>query len=245
MWILIDRDRMCITHKHTLQSAIQNVAHIEMAHQAVFICDEMDASSFDGLTDLELKLLHRNMCGEEFKGFGRDQLVSMTRAICHSLYESKIQGFEAALQANSIAMDDTRSYKYVAGSGTPAPQEELYTPAPLTTAPGVTLTLPPTPHKQTPPAHATQAAGVPASAPRTPRNHTSGESVPGRPKAGSKTGLVWEIADELYEDYYAVHQCAPDWKELRRSIIAKCDAEGINGSTASVQAGAWKQSKGL
>jgi hypothetical protein len=55
-----------------------------------------------------------------------------------------------------------------------------------------------------------------------------------RPKGGS-TGKVWDIAD-------ALAQGTPDGsRELRRLIIEKCVAEGINETTAGVQYSKWKK----
>ena len=80
---------------------------------------------------------------------------------------------------------------------------------------------------------APKAPGEPR-APRVPRE-------PGAaPAAGSKTGKVWELADRVQT---AQPKLAA--KELRAAVIKACLAEGINKSTASVQYGKWKTSKGL
>lgn len=73
----------------------------------------------------------------------------------------------------------------------------------------------------------------------TPREKTTGPATPaGRPKAGSTTGQVWDIAD-------AIKAKNPDMdkKEIRNQVVAKCEAAGINKSTASVQFGKWWGSK--
>lgn len=55
----------------------------------------------------------------------------------------------------------------------------------------------------------------------------------GRPKEGSATGKVWSIGDTLYADTGEI----PD----RKTVIAACEKEGINPSTASTQYGKWKK----
>jgi len=54
-----------------------------------------------------------------------------------------------------------------------------------------------------------------------------------RPKAGSKTGRVWEIAEQLGEEV------------TRKGVVDTCVAEGINPSTASTQYGKWRKFNGM
>lgn len=56
-----------------------------------------------------------------------------------------------------------------------------------------------------------------------------------RPAKGSKTGRIWEIADELYakDTEKAVHL-------LKAAVIGQAVKEGINQATAQVQFGKWK-----
>jgi len=52
---------------------------------------------------------------------------------------------------------------------------------------------------------------------------------PNRPRPGSKTARVWELADELGN---------------RAAVIAACEKEGVNPSTAATQYARWKHSTG-
>jgi hypothetical protein len=64
------------------------------------------------------------------------------------------------------------------------------------------------------------------------------------PKSTSTTGLVWILADaELSKLGMASIPGDFDWKPLRASIVAACDREGINHSTAGTQYSKWKASK--
>lgn len=58
-----------------------------------------------------------------------------------------------------------------------------------------------------------------------------------RPKPGTKTGFVWEVADNLSKEAGAP---AP-----RKVVIATCVEEGINPATASTQYGKWRAYHGL
>jgi hypothetical protein len=58
-----------------------------------------------------------------------------------------------------------------------------------------------------------------------------------RPVAGSKTGRVWEIADEL--------SAAAKAPASRKEVLAKAEAEGINPATATTQHGRWREYHGL
>lgn len=64
-------------------------------------------------------------------------------------------------------------------------------------------------------------------------------STPSAPKGGT-TARVWAIADAVVEE-----KGAGDIKALRATIIATCEAEGINKSTAGTQYSKWKRAKGL
>ena len=70
--------------------------------------------------------------------------------------------------------------------------------------------------------------------PREPRAPSSGPAT--RPKAGTSTGKVWDHADRLAAT-------GLQDKELRKAVIAACEADDINGSTASVQFGKWKSAQ--
>ena len=228
MYVLIDKERMCITHRHLRKDAIANVAHIEMAHTSTIICDEMDYVTFESFTDAELNRLMVSMCGQRYESIDRYGLVQMVRAVCFSLYPSIIDGFEAAKQAMSIPMIDDGYYKYQPGSDLPTPLDDLYAVKPLTGSANPQVVLPPAPVFKTAPAARTQVASAPVK--RAPATNADA------PKHGSKTGRVWEIADSIYTP-------GADIKALRGKIIAACEAEGINSSTASVQFSKWKQTK--
>lgn len=70
----------------------------------------------------------------------------------------------------------------------------------------------------------------------TPKVEKDPNAPPSRPKATTTTGLVWQLADEEFEK--AGNQM-PD----RAKVIASCETEGINASTAATQYAKWKKAK--
>lgn len=59
-----------------------------------------------------------------------------------------------------------------------------------------------------------------------------------RPKAGTATGRVWDIADEVLATMPDTDQ-----KTIRVEVLKRCTAEGINPATVQVQYGKWRGSK--
>lgn len=62
---------------------------------------------------------------------------------------------------------------------------------------------------------------------------TSENNGPTRPKAGTATGKVWDVADALYNETGEI----PD----RKTLIAKCEEQGVKAATVGVQFGKWKK----
>lgn len=79
-----------------------------------------------------------------------------------------------------------------------------------------------------------QETQAPEKAPKAPKDTKNGVT---RPKAGTKTGRVWEIADAQSEN-----KGAP---ALRKDVLEECVSEGINQATAATQYGRWRKYYGL
>lgn len=58
-----------------------------------------------------------------------------------------------------------------------------------------------------------------------------------RPKAGTKTGRIWEIADSLSQQAGA--------PVARKDVLAAATTEDINVATAATQYGRWRKYHGL
>lgn len=240
MHLLIDRDRMCVLYKHPNVTVLDCLAHIELQESATVIAEIHEDDEFFGtLTDWELRLLHEHLCGQKYHGYGRDHLIRTVRALCEVLEIANVGITEALTQAQAIPDDDKGFYRFVPGSMTPAPQEELFYPAALKTAPGFAPSVPLNRPEKTAPSVLSFPATLYKNVPRAAVTITDYKpSAP--PATGSKTGRVWEIADGIFG---AQDVANADWKALRKQIVEACEAEGINSSTASVQYSKWKQTK--
>jgi len=64
-----------------------------------------------------------------------------------------------------------------------------------------------------------------------------GSIIPNRPKEGTTTAKVWQIADTIYRDF-DIDLNNPD---LRNRVISDCEKLGINKSTAATQFSKWKR----
>lgn len=66
-----------------------------------------------------------------------------------------------------------------------------------------------------------------------------------RPPTRTTTGIIWTICDEVLEDLNMGNppKDAQGWKEIRTEAVNRCEAEGFNSSTISVQYSKWKASK--
>lgn len=78
---------------------------------------------------------------------------------------------------------------------------------------------------------ATEATEAKEKAPKDEKNGIV------RPKAGTKTGRVWEIADKLSAD--------SGEPVARKAVLDAAMAEGINAATAATQYGRWRRYYGL
>jgi hypothetical protein len=110
------------------------------------------------------------------------------------------------------------------------------------TAPGGTgradATASPPPAKAPGKRTSARTAALPATGgtPAAPKPRAAPSGPATRPKAGTSTGKVWDLADALAAKH-------TDAKALRKAVIEACEAEGINASTASVQFGKWKSAQ--
>lgn len=242
MPILLDREHMCVRYRHVNENALLNIMAIEFTHTAVVYMSENMIESYSRFTDYELKMLYTNMCGQKYQGYSRDILMTTVMHMVQSLPSSELNGFELAIQAAKITIEDDGFYRYAKGSQSPERVNDRYLPPALVAVVGYVPAPTPNNTASAAPAHHTQAASVPAQ-------HTKPQSVtlPAEaPKAGSKTGRVWEIAETVLRQKLEAKERDGgqlDVKALRKNIVELCEAEGINSSTASVQYGKWKTTK--
>lgn len=79
---------------------------------------------------------------------------------------------------------------------------------------------------------------APTSPTKAVTKNSGGQASPSpRPKEGTATGLVWDIADKV-----RAANPESDPKSYRDQILSLCVDAGINPATAQVQYGKWKKS---
>lgn len=174
------------------------------------------------LTSMELRLLYKNLTGNDWTSHNIGQLMDALHEAMVALPEDQRSRFHLETKAGPTALP--------ADIGLPERKPFIMPPSTPPSAP----VMPSTP----------SAPGIP-SAPRIPSAPTlpRAPSIPKAPPSPTgATGKVWAIADSIL----AKSQIdPPNMKELRTLVIGECTAQGINPGTAATQYGKWKASKGL
>lgn len=129
--------------------------------------------------------------------------------------------------------DSTFWYEFAAGLGHGA---GTTTPETLAHLEGRVAPAPPVAQQGKPP--------KPPKAPAAPKPPRAPSGPATRPKAGTTTGKVWDVADAALTAAGGAENI-DDWKAFRASVTKLCEAEGINAGTVGVQFGKWKSSKGI
>lgn len=208
MFIAIERKSMTLLYKHPNLGAVLNLVYLEYPHGECYI--SRADKCLDEFTDYELRLMFKLLGGDVY---AQDVKTKLYDHIWNKFDVTNVIPAEVEAFAASVDIHDKSSYKYVKGQFT-SHVAPIIVEQPKLSDPNIPY--------------------VPfAKKERVPRVSDGQSSVPGRPRAGSSTGRVWDIADS-FKDKYGTD------KELRKAVIDACVAEGINSSTASVQFGKWK-----
>ena len=241
MGILVCRRRWLVCYKHPDPKALFNLTHIEMDLGSVCVLDINHINALDIFTDYELKCMYYGMVGTKYEGYNSENLKQNIKALLELLPDSTLDSIRLQMQADQILDDDTSCYRYDPNSYKALTLEEEYE------APSMVITKPFEQIRSTYdrpedtaankwPFHGCQPQADINSPRRQPR---IADGPAAQPSSGSKTGRVWEIAEELW----VTHNNTTDWKSFRPHVIGACEAQGINSSTASVQYGKWKSTK--
>jgi hypothetical protein len=132
MYILIDRENLTFVHKHLDHTVVSMLATIEVSHVATCIMP-IEEKAFSGLTDLELRLLHKHTTGKKLEGIFLPKLIKELVEVALALPESDVIPFEVRQQAQKISPNDSGFYRYVKGSFSATRLQDLFMPALLTT----------------------------------------------------------------------------------------------------------------
>lgn len=232
MFVSIDKRTMTVLHKHPSINVVLNLVYLEhpRGECSVSAVDHC----IDDFSEMELKMMYR--------AYFTDQKIpdnykyQLKKYIC-GIPVNDVIPEEVARLASTVGVNDRKTYKYVKGQFSSFMQPTIvdqpvqvprYTPDP----PPAYIPKPYNPNLDI----SDDDPLPPKDEPKQERAQREPSGPSQRPKAGSSTGKVWDIADE-------VSQTITDAKALRKAVIDRCVQEGINQSTASVQFGKWKNSQ--
>lgn len=235
MYISMNMQTLQILHKHPSMNCVLNLVHLEFPNQSCRVCD-VDLA-IKGRSELELKLMFKSMTGKD--SIPPDYKEQVLELVC-AIPVTDVDVAEVARLAAVVGPHDKKKYTYVKGQFSSFFNQPVFDDTPknieFVKNERTGLMMPvyndETKVKRAALNNVVKAAREPKE-PRAPKEPGEASS---RPKSGSATGKVWDIADE-------VALTLTDEKALRKSVIDKCVQEGINKSTASVQFGKWKCSR--
>jgi hypothetical protein len=243
MYILIDRERMALLHKHSDVDVLANVAWIECHNAPYSIFPVDDTTGFKDFTDMELKILYRNITGQDDHTFSRPQVLQVIYDLCSRISESDINAFEVDRQAEYIKEGDERRWLYVKGASRPAQQADLFEPQ-------CRQALRNEVEEQNAMAGKLPALkrAAPVATPRTGQDRPGVSvqqpvKVRSGPKRGTAKAIIWQTADKMWED-----SGKPTDKEtvlsLRKDIMVHLETEeGIKRASSSSELGQWHKAR--
>ena len=232
MYISMNMQTLQILHKHPSMNCILNLVHLESPNESCRVCD-VDLA-LKKRSELELKIMFKNLTGSDhIPADYKDQVLELVCAIP----VTDVDVAEVARLAATVGPHDKKKYRYVKGQFSSFFNQPLFddTPKNLTFVKSESTGMMMPVYNDEQKAKRAVRDNV-VKTPREPKAPKEPGEASSRPKAGSATGKVWDIADEIAATI-------TDEKALRKSVIDKCTQEGINKSTASVQFGKWRNSR--
>jgi hypothetical protein len=243
MYVSIDMENMRFVHKHTEHKVVSMLSWIELAHVHCRVQPLDHTRDFCGLTDLELFSLYRSHTGVAPGGYGSEGLRVLCLEAARMLPESDASSWELEIQLRGIPDDDRGRYRYVKGSMTPAPVDELFevpvhrvTVAPQVVAGARTATPAPVPHTPIP---------LPPGRDRTPGAPVVPRAPPAAPTArGAGREKIWAVADRMWEAA-GKPMAVATVLDLRKKMMDVLEAEGTKRTSASSELGNWMKARVL
>lgn len=243
MYILLNRDALTINYKHSIPFVLCNIAWIELQTVGYTVAP-CDPSAFRGLTEMELKMLYRNMTGKDLGLNGLNACLEVLTSLIVEMEQSDIDHFEVELQAGCVSEDQKGFYKYVKGASRPALQADLFNSAynaesnpevERLAAQGVWPLL-------------TSSYKAAQSAPAAPQQAQIAKPVqrtttpPKEPGATTTSGKIWAMADQIWNS----KGCSKVKHEIdciKKLVVTELLAQGINRSTITTQLSHWQKNR--
>lgn len=233
MYILINRETLHLLHKHDDMEVLCNLAWLEVQEYG-HVIGPCRHETFRGLTDMELKMLYRNITGDEVGELGRYALIELLCGIAKNMPATEVNPADLEVQASAIVEGCKGCFKYVLGASKPALRQELFQG-----------------HKaKTDAEHLAMALAQKwkylkeekekVAQQQRPRNTTPSTA---RPAGGTLKQVIWSTADEMWEAIGSPQDKAAILT-LRRSIMDRLEKdEGIKRTSASSELGNWHKTR--
>lgn len=246
MKVAIDLDTMRVLHAHRVHDIVHWLVMLESPNSAHVLFDDTERAAFlDGMTTLDLTLLHRNLTGTEFPpGWDdlqrREAIASVVNSIKPRLVDdAELEAqIEAVLREIQQPVGKAPQFRYVLGAKLPKREDGgLF---PLKAAPldpkGLAAAA------QLAAQRRTLRAATPAPAPATPRPAPAQRRAPVASSGGSRP-VIWAVADKVWEEA-GKPKVVPVVLELRKRMMAILEDEhGVKRSTSSTALGVWMKER--
>jgi hypothetical protein len=243
MYILLNRDALTINYKHSVPSTLCNIAWIEL-QTCGYTVAPCDPSAFRGLTEMELKMLYRNVTGKELGLNGLNACLEVLTSLIVEMEESEICPIQAELQAACVNEGQKGFYKYVFGALKPALVADLFNKAynaqsnpevERLAEQGVWPLL-------------TSSYKAQQSAPAAPQQAQAAKPVqrtstpPKEPGATTTSGKIWALADHFWADH-GRSTIKHDLDYVKKLVVNDLLAQGVNRSTITTQLSHWQKNR--
>lgn len=244
MYVNIVRDNMTIPHKHPSYKVCCNLSWIELQGKTVVTVDSDSHNFLADFTDMEMKLLYRNITEEDVVGWIGPSLRSLIGELVYRMEETEINAFQLELQAGKV-VEGQINMKYALGSNEPCHTQYLFPECLKADAHDDQPTIAAwrrSYYKETSTNATYTRAVLPArSATRTstaPRTTRAASSATAAPRQGGVREIIWKVADQIWEA-----DGKPNDKhrvlELRKRMMNELEQQGVKRTSSSNELGNW------
>jgi hypothetical protein len=132
MYIAISKVQKAVVYRCEKVETVRALVNIELAHTNVAIFEETHFRAWSAFEISYLQELHENLTnGANPHSRDEEYLIGQLVRLCQTVTPSKVDAFEASVQAMQLKFHDKGNYRYAAGASYAKPVEEPYWPVPL------------------------------------------------------------------------------------------------------------------
>ena len=236
-YVLIDRNQMAITHKHTDRAVLAGLSWIECTAAGVVISLSNTKPLLD-FTPAELRLIYKNATGAELKGYS-NTLASAVLAAAKRMPETPAVIAEVQAQVKLIQDGDKSSFKYVFGSMKPEEVVGLFEAPPIS--------IPRVAAEEELAAQGYAGLNFGGTGPDHPVASTNGAPreprAPSAPRTGGAREVIFRVADEMWAAA-GNPTSLPTVLALRKTIMQELETNhDVKKTTSSTALGEWQKQR--